>query len=555
MKTEIKKRDGIPVQQVAYINDLKVTTAGSYVAANDTFGTAIGKLDTAIHNIPAQTDYAVTCAETIPSGYAKTYTFTQCGKTIATVNIPKDMVVSSGQIVDKSESGTWGPAGKYIELTLANADNTKVYIAVADLVDTYTAAQNASQVQLAISNSNEISATIVAGSVSTTELADGAVTTAKVAAKAITDAKLSDEVNADLALARTALQSHQDISGKADKSEMTVTPGTGTDADKTTIQLKSGTSATVLTAHQDISGKADASDLTAHTGNTDIHVTTADKTAWNGAVTTLGTHTADTTVHITAAERTAWDAKYDLPSGGIPSTDMAQAVQDSLTAADSALQASDLDNTTIEKDATAGVRVKAGSITETHLSSSVNASLDLADSAYQKPSTGIAKTDLASDVQTSLGKADSAVQDIKVKIGSGTAATIVSSNVATLEVAEGTTNGTIKVAGSDVAVHGLGSAAYTPTTDYATAAQGAKADTAVQPADLGNVAPASADNSTVEVSGTTLQVKDGGITTAKLATLTSFKLVDTANDGSAYVGQVYQITIDHGAIMVTPVAS
>ena len=47
------------------------------------------------------------------------------------------------------------------------------------------------------------------------------------------------------------------LAGKANKSEMSVTPGTGTSADKTTIQLKSGTSATVLTAHQDISGKAD----------------------------------------------------------------------------------------------------------------------------------------------------------------------------------------------------------------------------------------------------------------------------------------------------------
>lgn len=46
-----------------------------------------------------------------------------------------------------------------------------------------------------------------------------------------------------------------DISGKADKSEMSVTPGTGANADKTTIQLKQGTSATVLTNHQDISGK------------------------------------------------------------------------------------------------------------------------------------------------------------------------------------------------------------------------------------------------------------------------------------------------------------
>lgn len=49
------------------------------------------------------------------------------------------------------------------------------------------------------------------------------------------------------------------LDGKAEKSEMSVTAGTGTNADKTTIQLKSGTSATVLTTHQDISGKADKS--------------------------------------------------------------------------------------------------------------------------------------------------------------------------------------------------------------------------------------------------------------------------------------------------------
>ena len=52
-----------------------------------------------------------------------------------------------------------------------------------------------------------------------------------------------------------------DISGKADKSEMSVTPGTGANADKTMIQLKSGTSAMVLTLHQDISGKANTSDV------------------------------------------------------------------------------------------------------------------------------------------------------------------------------------------------------------------------------------------------------------------------------------------------------
>lgn len=43
------------------------------------------------------------------------------------------------------------------------------------------------------------------------------------------------------------------ISGKADKSEMSIVAGTGADADKITITLKNGTSATVLTQHQDVS--------------------------------------------------------------------------------------------------------------------------------------------------------------------------------------------------------------------------------------------------------------------------------------------------------------
>ena len=53
------------------------------------------------------------------------------------------------------------------------------------------------------------------------------------------------------------------LGGKANRSEMSVTPGTGADADKTTIRLKDGTSATVLTAHQDVSGKANASEVNA----------------------------------------------------------------------------------------------------------------------------------------------------------------------------------------------------------------------------------------------------------------------------------------------------
>ena len=36
-----------------------------------------------------------------------------------------------------------------------------------------------------------------------------------------------------------------------------------------------------LTQHQDISGKANTSDLTSHTGNTTVHITASERTSWN----------------------------------------------------------------------------------------------------------------------------------------------------------------------------------------------------------------------------------------------------------------------------------
>lgn len=43
-----------------------------------------------------------------------------------------------------------------------------------------------------------------------------------------------------------------------------------------------------------------------------------------------------------ATEKATWNGKYDKPSGGIPSTDLAEAVQTSLGKADTAIQSSDL---------------------------------------------------------------------------------------------------------------------------------------------------------------------------------------------------------------------
>lgn len=71
---------------------------------------------------------------------------------------------------------------------------------------------------------------------------------------------------------------------------------------------------------------------------------------------------------------------------------------------------------------------------------------------------------------------------------------------------EGTANGTVKFNGTDVAVHGLKSAAYTEASDYATAEQGALADSALQKTDI---ATGSA-NGTIAVDGSDVAVKGLG---------------------------------------------
>ena len=132
---------------------------------------------------------------TTTDGALKSYTIKQGDSVVGTIDIPKDMVVESGEVVTNPEGMA---EGTYIKLVLANVADP-LYINVGTLVDIYKAQANAAQVQVAIdSATREISATIVAGSVTSVELADNAVVTAKIADKNVTKAKLSAEVQASL---------------------------------------------------------------------------------------------------------------------------------------------------------------------------------------------------------------------------------------------------------------------------------------------------------------------------------------------------------------------
>lgn len=140
----------------------------------------------------------------------------------------------------------------------------------------------------------------------------------------------------------------------------------------------------------------------------------------------------------TALQVEQYTGTYSKPSGGIPKTDLASTVQESLSKADTAIQTHQDISGKADKASLATVAT-SGSYTDLSNKPTIPSAVTESTVSgwgftkntgnYSKPSGGIPKSDLASAVQTSLGKADTALQehqDISGKInGDGTILTIV----------------------------------------------------------------------------------------------------------------------------------
>ena len=160
--------------------------------------------------------------------------------------------------------------------------------------------------------------------------------------------------------------------------------------------------------------------------------------------------------------------------------------------------------------------------------------VDAEGDSYVSASASDNKVTVAASASTiaSLGKADSAIQGVQVNSADLTPDANKKVNIS---IAEGSTAGTVSVNGSDVAVHGLGSMAYANTGDYATSAQGAAADSALQSISNG------ADGDYIDV---TVTPKGNGTTQEVSATVTvqpiasssdSAKGLVEASDAKAYI--------------------
>ena len=289
--------------------DVSVADAGGYFTSTDVEGVLAELAQASSGGVSSKTVYITETAGQSGDAFSKRYGIYQgangsssspvVGEKLADIDIPKDMVVESGSVVDityadghlydgvtdvteiiKGEGGTAtaADAGKYIKLVIANATSSILYIAAADLVDIYTPEANATQVQLAIDANNVISATIVAGSINTTELAAGAVTTAKLDDEAVTTAKIDDEAVTtakidDEAVTLGKLASGVQTSlGLADSAVQSVTesdPTTGTngtfEVDGTEVAVKGlGSAAYTASTAYDPAGSASTAETNAN---------------------------------------------------------------------------------------------------------------------------------------------------------------------------------------------------------------------------------------------------------------------------------------------------
>lgn len=106
-------------------------------------------------------------------GYLKTYQFTYGTGTTFEVDIPKDLVVESGEVITVTDefpvSGLTN--GTYLKLVIVNQTDP-IYIDVKDLCDVYTGKAVTVGVSVTISDTNEISAALVGKAVSEANLAD-----------------------------------------------------------------------------------------------------------------------------------------------------------------------------------------------------------------------------------------------------------------------------------------------------------------------------------------------------------------------------------------------
>lgn len=147
--------------------DVSIADSGNKFTATTVEG-ALAEIATALDSAGAVTMTTDTSPQ--DTSLLKRYTLSQNGSNIGTIDIPKDLVAVSGEIVHQDGSGN---TGTFIKLTIQNGN--PFYIDVASLIE-YNSVADTDEIDLTESATHQISATIKTGSIALTKLASSVQT-------------------------------------------------------------------------------------------------------------------------------------------------------------------------------------------------------------------------------------------------------------------------------------------------------------------------------------------------------------------------------------------
>lgn len=158
--------------QVDYTVTLVDETAGTGEKTKQTIKQGKSGSETEVGTIVVP-DLKMEVKATPNDGYLKTYQFTYGTGSAFEIDIPKDLVVTAGEIivVNSSSPVSGLTDGTYLKLTIAN-QTEPVYINTSDLCDVYTGKTATDGVSVSVSASNEISAALVGKAVTEANLED-----------------------------------------------------------------------------------------------------------------------------------------------------------------------------------------------------------------------------------------------------------------------------------------------------------------------------------------------------------------------------------------------
>lgn len=158
--------------QVDYTVTLVDETAGTGELTKQTIKQGKAGSETEVGTIVVP-DLKMEVKATPNDGYLKTYQFTYGTGSAFEIDIPKDLVVTAGEIivVNSSSPVSGLTDGTYLKLTIAN-QTEPVYINTSDLCDVYTGKTATDGVSISVSDTNEISATLVGKAITEANLED-----------------------------------------------------------------------------------------------------------------------------------------------------------------------------------------------------------------------------------------------------------------------------------------------------------------------------------------------------------------------------------------------